>query len=593
MPQAWKIAELSLRELLSFNRSIKQDQCPNKISIAISGDCATQHYTQCLSAAMKIRGFWPHIHEFEFDSFNQELLDPQSRFNTDTFDVIVLFNCVQALQERFHHLDQSQTFIQSIIEEFTERWTLIRSKSNALILQHNLCLPLDFTFGNFSHSFENSFLSSVSAINRSILANASKVKNVHILDTDAQAAFYGKNTWLDEGLWCQAKQALSPHFLPPLVKTVSDAIAEKRGFTVKCVILDLDNTLWGGILGDVGINEIEIGDINEIGRSYSRFQHSIKLLKARGILLTVCSKNNPETAKEVFQKHPDMVLNEDDIVCFVANYEDKVKNILQIQQELNIGLNSMVFLDDSPFERNYVRESLPDIQVPDLPDDPTQYAKCLSKLNLFASSMFSSEDAERTRLYKDDISRDSLKRNFSDLTSYLESLEMVAEIEPFDEYTLPRVEQLIQRSNQFNLTTHRHNQATLKSFASQPEKFITFCVRLKDRIGDNGIVSLMIGRIQDTEIEIDTWIMSCRVLGRKIEHLTLSCLLKKAKQLGINRIIGIYKKTDKNGMVSNLYSDFGFTKDRTDDTMSRYSLDLSDCSDLHIDHIKIVERNKS
>jgi FkbH-like protein len=590
LPQAWKISELSLRDLIRYNRSITKQQCRNEIKVAILGDCATQHYSECLSAALKIRGYWPDIYQSEFNSFNQDLLDPSSEFHKHKADVVVLFNCVQALQERFHNLSDSLDFTESISTEYVSQWTSIRANSNALILQHNLCLPLDFTFGNFSARCDRSFLNSVARINTILAAESFKAENICLIDTESQASYYGKNTWLNEGLWCQAKQALSPLYLAPLVKVVSDAILEKNGFTVKCVVLDLDNTVWGGVLGDVGLNGVEIGEISEMGISFSRFQQSIKLLKDRGMLLTVCSKNNIDNAKEVFQKHPDMILKEDDIVCFMANYEDKVQNILTIQKELNIGLDSFVFLDDSPFERNFVRESLPEVQVPERPEDPAEYSKYITKWNLFESNKFSAEDSVRTSLYKDEVDRASVKREHPDLGSYLKSLEMKAEIEAFNEFTLPRVGQLIQRSNQFNLTTTRHNEAELKGFSNDKKKYITFTIRLEDRIGDNGIISLMIGKINETELVIDSWIMSCRVLGRQIEDLAFSYMIKKAAGLGVKNIVGVYKKTSKNDMVSELYTKLGFTKGESTNEMTRYNLELCTHTPKEISFITLAEK---
>jgi FkbH-like protein len=591
-PQAWKIADLTLRELLKLEKDIKQEDCSQALRLAVLGDCATQHYTRCLAGALKVRDFWPEIFEAEFDSIQQEMLNPTSEFHQHRPDYVVFFNCLQFLEGRFS-LAVAESFVADVVADITGQWQQVRDRHRATILQHNFCLPLDFTFGNHTSSSRASLRRAVEEINTQLRDRAETMEGIRIIDTEFQAAYHGKKKWLDEGLWCDAKQALSPHFLPPLVKVVSDVILQTRGVVTKALILDLDNTLWGGILGDVGISGLELGEVNSMGIAFSRFQRAIKQLKDRGILLAVASKNSQEEVEKVFNEHPDMELSLDDIVCVIANYEDKANNILKIRERLDIGLDSLVFLDDSPFERDFVRNSLPVIQVPELSEDPTQYMNAIARWNLFESGGYSSEDSRRTDMYKAEEKRDALKQKSPDLHSYLESLQMTAEVEPFNEFTLPRASQLINRSNQFNLTTIRHHESELKEFSRAEEKYVTFTVRLRDKLGDNGIVSLIIGKKEKDELLIDSWIMSCRVLGRKLENATLKLVMEKAKRMKCSSVVGQYIPSQKNAMVADHYPRLGFKKIDAEREVQRFIYRVSDYENPQDIPIEIVEKQNN
>ena len=589
--QAWEIADLSLQELLKLDRTLSRADCERGVRIAVLGNCATQHYTKCLSAALKIRGFWPDIFEAEYDTIQQELLDARSGFHAHRPEFVVLFNCVQSLEEKFNSLGQAN-FSEEISQEIFNNWRTILASHESVILQHNFCLPIDFTFGNLTGSCRGSLRHAVARINLDLFAEAEALDNVRIVDIEFQAAFHGKKQWLDERSWCDAKQALSPKFLPPLVKVVSDVILQDRGVVTKCVVLDLDNTLWGGVLGDVGPHGVEIGEVNSMGIAFARFQGAIKRLKERGLVLAISSKNDQALAESVFENHPDMELHLDDIACFIADYNDKASNILKIKEKLNIGLDSFVFLDDSKFERDFVRSSLPEVQVPELPDDPSEFSSALANWNLFEARGFSDEDANRTTLYKTDEKRRQIREEAPDLASYLSSLQMVAEIEPFNDFTLPRVSQLVQRSNQFNLTTIRHEESSLRAFAKDKAGHVTFTVRLKDRLGDNGIVALVIGRKEGNQLVIDSWIMSCRVLGRRIEEATFQLIIESARELDCSKVIGNYVKTRKNALVDALFPRLGFDVIPSENDASKFVFKVDDYVPVEDLPIEIVKRDR-
>jgi FkbH-like protein len=326
---------------------------------------------------------------------------------------------------------------------------------------------------------------------------------------------------------------------------------------MKCLVLDLDNTIWGGVIGDDGLENIQLGDLG-MGHAYDQLQSWARELQRRGIILAVCSKNNEETAKQPFREHPDMTLRLEDIAVFVANWENKVDNLKRIQATLNIGFDSMVFLDDNPFERNLVREHLPALTVPELPEDPALYVSYLSGLNLFETASFSGEDLQRTRQYQAEAARTDFQKSFTSIDDYLRSLDMTAEVKPFDDYSLPRVAQLAQRSNQFNLRTVRYTVADIDRLRQSPGH-VTLSFQLADKFGDHGLIGLVIlKQLDDATAFIDTWIMSCRVLKRGMEEFIVNQMVLQARGRGWQRLVGEYIPTAKNTMVKDLYRDLGF-----------------------------------
>jgi FkbH-like protein len=569
--QAWQIADMPLHKLLAAARGVARDACPRSARIAVLGDAATQHYTSALAAALKLRGCWPDIYEAEFDMIQQEVLDETSPLYARRPQFVILFHCVQSLAGRFYAASNKANFADDYVTSLRELWETLTSRLQCTVMQHNFAVPLDRPYGNQTGLLAGTFAGAVMRINtrlNDIAANS----GVRLIDSEFQSAYFGKRHWFDERLWCQARQALSPTFLPPLAKSVSDTVMAELGAGVKCVVLDLDNTLWGGILGDDGLEGIEIGPA-EVGLAFHRFQRSLVELKNRGLLLAICSKNNHDNVMAVLREHPDMVLRKDDFVAVVANYDDKASNLIALQKILSLGFDSFVFLDDSPYERDLVRQAFPKIQVPNLPEDAANFTAELARWNVFESKPATAEDLERLSYYQQDIERSAIRSKYSGLNDFLVDLAMRAEVLPFDAFTLPRVQQLVQRSNQFNLTTIRHNEAALKTYASDT-RYSCFCLRLVDRLGDNGIIAVVILRLEGSDLVVDTWIMSCRVLGRQVEELTVNLMLERAKAMGCRRVLGRYIPTAKNGLVRDLYSRLGFAEAGTDDEAALHVLDV-------------------
>jgi FkbH-like protein len=363
----------------------------------------------------------------------------------------------------------------------------------------------------------------------------------------------------DSSLYVNYGMVLNLDSLPVISKNIVDIISSYNSIFKKCIIVDLDNTLWGGIIGDDGIENIKLGNLG-IGKSFIDFQYWIKKLKERGIIICVCSKNNEDVAKNVFINHPDMVLSLEDISVFVANWDSKVDNINNIQKTLNINFDSIVFLDDNPFERNSVKDNIPEITVPDLPEDPSNYLDFLYQENLFETSSLSTLDKDRTKLYQTEYKRIKSKSDFTDLSDYMLNLNMISNVNLLNSFNIPRVSQLSQRSNQFNLRTIRYSDEDLVEIMNSDNSY-GLVFDLKDKFGDHGIISFIILKMtSNNEVFIENWAMSCRVLERGMENFIVNYLQEFCVDKRIGLIVSEYIKTPKNSLVKNLYPKLGFER---------------------------------
>jgi FkbH-like protein len=476
-------------------------------------------------------------------------------------DIIVLFKSVQKLLYRYQSLEftASEDFAKRESQDVEDLYGAISSQSKARVIVFNYPEVNDSLFGNYANKLNFSFLHQLRKLNIGMAEFSSSAKDLFVLDLANIQNQLGREAFFNAAMYVNNSMVLSLDALPWVAKNTVEIINSTRGIFKKCIILDLDNTTWGGVIGDDGMDKIQIGDFG-IGKAFTELQMWVKKLKERGVIVAVCSKNTESIAREPFQKHPDMVLRESDISVFVANWENKADNIRHIQKVLNIGFDSMVFLDDNPFERNIVRENIPGITVPELPEDPAQYLEYLRTLNLFETPSYSSEDKDRTQKYQVEAKRIQNQEKFTDENSFLESLEMEAKIEGFTSFNTPRVSQLTQRSNQFNLRTQRYSEGDIQEMANSP-KHIDLAFSLEDKYGDYGLISVLIMEEKGTEeLFIDTWLMSCRVLKRGMEKFVLSTLAEKAKDKGYNKLVGEYLQTAKNEIVRNHYKDLGFTE---------------------------------
>jgi FkbH-like protein len=395
-----------------------------------------------------------------------------------------------------------------------------------------------------------------------------------LLDAAVLAETVGLARWHDPVQWTLGKFPFAHAIVPLYADWVGRLIAAARGKARKCLVLDLDNTLWGGVIGDDGLGGIVLGNGNPAGEAHLNVQQTALALRERGIVLAVSSKNDDHVARSPFRSHPEMLMKEEHIAVFQANWQDKASNLKAIAEALNIGIDALVLLDDNPAERAQVRDALPQVAVPELPTDPAFYAETLLAAGYFEATGFTAEDHNRAGQYQANAARAELLGAASDLESYLHTLKMQAVCAPFDRIGRTRITQLINKTNQFNLTTRRHTQSDVEAF-EESTSGLTLQVRLIDRFGDNGMVAVVICVEQDGDWTIDTWLMSCRVLNRKLEQATLNHVVSCAKAAGVHALIGQYFKTERNGMVKDHYARLGFTPLSVDEQGSRWRLELA------------------
>jgi FkbH-like protein len=469
----------------------------------------------------------------------------------------------------------ADTLVEATAQRIHGLWQLARVRFAGQLLQQTVLPVVPRLLGMNEHRLPGSVAYLVDRLNWRLTALADAA-SVDMVDLNRSVLNDGLAAWHDPVLWNRAKQEISPLAGMAYGDLVMRAVGARYGRSAKCLVLDLDNTLWGGVIGDDGLEGIRLGQGSAMGEAFVAFQRYVRALAGRGIILAVCSKNDDENARAPFQRHPDMVLKLEDIACFVANWSDKAANLRFIAERLNIGMDSLVFVDDNPFERNIVRRELPMVSVPEMPEDPSLYSQCIADAGYFEALHVTPEDFERGGQYRANIAREDLRASHTDVEGYLRSLEMDLRWQPFDKVGLQRIVQLINKTNQFNLTTRRYTDADIQEIM-QTVGAMTLQLRLLDTFGDNGIIGVVIGRPKKDAIVLDTWLMSCRVLGRQVEEATMNLVASEASKLGATRLIGEYIPTKKNAMVRDHYQKLQFTKlDSQNDGASTWSLNLTE-----------------
>jgi FkbH-like protein len=541
-------------------------QAPQGIShsvrLAVLASATAEHLLPGIRVAALRRGMWISTYLSGYGQYAQELLDPHSAlhafrptavlFALDAHHVIGTLDAGSTAQE-------VETRLTEILDSIARQWELARNAFGCAILQQTFPPVFPALFGGNEHRLPGSPAAAIARLNAR-LRECADAEGADLVALDDHVARDGLAAWHDPVLWHRAKQEVHPAAAPIYGELVARLLAAQRGRAFKCLALDLDNTLWGGVIGDDGLTGITLGQGSALGEAFVAFQRYARDLARRGVILAVCSKNDEANALEPFEKHPEMVLRREDIACFAANWTDKASNLREIAERLNIGLDAVVFADDNPFERNIVRRELPMVAVPELPADPALFADCIAAAGYFESVRLTSEDRQRTRQYQANAERAAARTSTTDLEGYLRSLDMDLRWRRFDAVGLPRIVQLINKTNQFNLTTRRVTEEEATAMIADP-LLLTLQLRLLDRFGDNGMIAVVIGRFTEAgsaDMLIETWLMSCRVLGRGVEEATLALTAAEAARLGADRLIGEYRPTAKNGMVREHYKRLGF-----------------------------------
>jgi FkbH-like protein len=489
----------------------------------------------------------------------QQLLDPTSDFASHHLDCVLIAFDYRALGLDGIRLkaEEAEDAVAAAINHVASMAEGVRTTIKATCILQTIVPPTDPVFGGLDARIPGSPRAMIERFNSRLLLEVARDNDL-VVDAAFLASTVGLNAWNDARGWFKAKLPASLDSTPLYADYICRLLGSARGKARKCLVLDLDNTLWGGVIGDDGVDGIALGQNSVVGEAHVALQRFLLDLRRRGVILAVCSKNDDSVARIPFREHPEMVLKEDHIAVFVANWSDKANNLREIAATLNIGTDSLVFLDDNPVERAQVRLVLPEVAVPELTDDPADYIGLLANAGYFEAIGLSAEDMARADFYQANAERVSLQK-VGNLEEYLRSLQMVATISPFNAVGRVRIAQLINKSNQFNLTTRRYSENEVEAFENNPAKFC-LQVRLADRFGDNGMISVVIFDVDTDEWSCDTWLMSCRVLGRRVEELVLATIATAATNAGAKRLVGTYLPTKKNSLVAEHFAKLGFTR---------------------------------
>ncbi|MDD4914739.1 MAG: HAD-IIIC family phosphatase [Methylococcales bacterium] len=538
---------------------------------------ANSHFlAPALTATAARHGIDLECIEADYGQILQEALDPDSTINRARPDAVLIAIDYRGLPLRFTPGDEKAhaETVGQCLQHIAAIRNGLHENGGAFCIVQTLARPVKSLTGSFELALPGTMRSLINAINIGLAESLAGTTDI-LLDVADLAETVGLAQWHDPTFWNLAKLPFSSLYLPLYAEHICRIIAAQRGKSRRCLILDLDNTVWGGIIGDDGLEGIVIGQGDATGEAHLDVQQTALGLRERGIVLAVSSKNTDEIARKPFREHPDMLLREEHLAVFQANWNDKATNITAIAKELSLGLDAMAFLDDNPVERNLVRQMLPMVAVPELPADPALYTRYLLAAGLFEAVAFSAEDGRRAEFYQDNARRVALQQQVGDLDAYLVSLDMHISFQAFDDTGRTRITQLINKSNQFNLTTRRYSEEEVRETQNSADCF-TLQVRLSDVFGDNGMISVIICRQADEDWEIDTWLMSCRVLGRKVEMAVLQEILLHARSRGVRRLLGCYRPTERNQLVADHYAKLGFEAGAVDaDGASHWLLDVA------------------
>jgi FkbH-like protein len=562
---------------------------PEKIRLAILGGYSLYPFHELLELFCETAGVPCEVWLGDFDNYISEIMDDTSGLYEFAPQIALLIPSEQRCRYPGNLTDSreaQQAEAAKVVDSLLENARKIHEQSRAEVIIANFILPARHDLGAFRSRSLGADWTFRKFVNLELGLNAPPY--LHICDLEFLANRHGGIESRDDRAWFESKQPCSSSLLVEFAREAAHLIASLRRPPKKVLVLDLDNTLWGGVVADDGLTGIELGDTSPRGEAFKAFQRYIVSLKQRGVLLAVCSKNDHPKAAEVFEKHPEMLLRMEDIVSFKANWEPKSDNIRQMAAELNLGLDSFVFVDDNPAEIDIVRQFAPEVTTILLGPDASGYAAQLQDCRLFEPRSITAEDAERTMQYRSDVQRKELLSSVTDMGVYLESLMMEAAITEFADVDVPRLSQLINKSNQFNLTTRRRTEADILSLMKDPD-YVGFSVRLKDRFGDHGLISIVIGHKNGGTMEIDTWLMSCRVLKRQVEEEVLNQLARLASARGCTRLQGLYLPTAKNEMVRDFYTRMGFTLTTENEKRREFELDVTQFQPIPT-KIKIVRR---
>jgi FkbH-like protein len=571
--EAVKVLATVANHRLGFLETIKLDKALSKITpvsvegfarvkVAILGSTTLDHLAPAIRVAGLRRKLLIDVYTGAYGQYRQEILDSHSALRQFAAQFVVLSIASMHVLERIPiatRAEAVESVLNRAVAELETLWRTIRATHGATVIQQTFLDSSAPIFGNYDSSIPASPFRLVTRLNE-LVTSAAMREGALLLDIAGRCWRDGLARWYDVTRWLQAKQEIAPQVAPLYGELLVRIFAAQLGRSYKCLVLDLDNTLWGGVVGDDGTEGIVVGNGSASGEAYLALQHYVLALKERGVVLAVCSKNDASIAQAPFSERSDLALRKSDFAAFVANWEDKSVNLQTIARQLNLGLDSLVFVDDNPAERARIREELPMVAVPELPEDPAHYVGVLADAGYFEATSLTDDDLERAAHYAANADRQALKDTAGSTEEFLRGLAMSVSHGPFRSQDLPRVAQLMNKTNQFNTTTKRYSPEEIEAIAGEPRN-MTLQFRLSDRFGDNGLVSAMIMRPTSsdaTTLELENWVMSCRVFGRELEYEAMNIAVEAARQRGARTLVADYIPSSKNGVIKDLYPRLGF-----------------------------------
>ena len=581
---------LSFNQLHSLGTAVAQliDAQGARTRLAVLSNGTVDLLLPALTVSALRHGVELEILSTTFDSVAAEALDPASHINRSACKFVLLSIDHRGLPFTVSpgNSEQAQVTVESALQYTESLCKGLKRGSGCTAVVQTLPHTSETLFGNLERTVPGTLQWLIEHYNQELRKRVARSSNL-LLDIQALAEIVGVEVWHDPTQWTLGKFPFSHQVVPLYADWVGRLIAAGCGKSRKCLVLDLDNTVWGGVIGDDGLEGIVLGNGSPAGEAFLKVQETALALRNRGVVLAVSSKNDDAVARSPFRAHPEMLLKEEHITVFQANWQDKASNLQAIARTLNIGTDALVLLDDNPVERAQVRQALPEVAIPELPRDPALYAITLLAAGYFEAISFTAEDRLRVDQYRANADRAELLEGATDLESHLRSLQMRAFCSPFDAVGRTRITQLINKTNQFNLTTRRYTASEVEKFETA-ENGLTLQIRLVDRFGDNGMIAVIICVPAGSDWVIDTWLMSCRVLNRRVEQATLEYIVRRARESGVCALFGQYLKTERNSMVEDHYTRLGFSSLPEREPGNWWKLDIAsyETADIPIDIIE-------
>jgi len=561
--------EQSLSSYMKNSKKLNSENFDKKIKVAILSSFTLNGLPESIRVKLSTSNIFSHTFLGGYNQYNEEIINKNSKLYSFSPDICFLFlDARKQLGELYfdpYSIDvKSRTkFIHNKFEELINLIEHFLENSNSKLILNNLFIPTYSSYGILEKKIDYGLQEMIMDFNKKVSDYFKNNSSVYVYDFNSFVTRIGENQIFDYRQYFLGDVQISLRYIPHLANDLLGYIKPILGINKKCIVLDLDNTLWGGIIGEDGISGIKLGSIEPIGKAFVEFQKYLLALHNRGIILAINSKNNLDDAMEVFQNHPDMILKEKHFASLKINWNDKVLNLKEISQEINIGLDSMVFFDDDPVNRDFVRTLLPEILTVELSDDPSLYISKLIELNEFNVLKITNEDKQRGKMYQQQRKRIELKDDLNNFHDYLKKLNVKIHVKEANEFSIPRISQLTLKTNQFNLTTKRYQEKDIKTFSNDKNKLV-ISASVEDKFGDNGITgAVIIQKLSSQEWLIDTFLLSCRIMGREIENSILNFIVEEAKNGNVKKLIAEYIPTKKNKPAESFLSDYGFKEDGT------------------------------